>query len=62
MMGQMVIGGLIFSTMGSRPHVERGWIKRCAPETEWQVQPRNNVSTNECGFRGVSDMERKNGN
>ena len=45
MMGQMVIGGLMFSTMGSRPHVERGWIKRCAPQTEWQVQPRRYITS-----------------
>ena len=62
MIGQTVIGGMMFATMGSRPHVERGWIKRCAPKTDWSVQPRNNVVTNECGFKGVSDMEKRNGN
>lgn len=62
MIGQTVIGGMIFATMGSRPKVQRGWIKRCAPHTDWDVKPRNNVSTNECGFYGISDMEKKNGN
>jgi hypothetical protein len=62
MIGQAVIGGMIFSLSGSRPHVERGWIKKCAPKTEWNVQTRNDVATRECGFRGISDMERKNGN
>lgn len=62
MIGQTVIGGMIFSLAGSRPHVERGWVKRCAPKTDWNVQTRNDVATRECGFRGISDMERKNGN
>ena len=62
MIGQTVIGGMIFATMGARPHVERGWMKRCAPKTDWQVRPRNDVATNECGFRGISEMEKKNGN
>jgi hypothetical protein len=62
MIGQTVIGGMIFSLAGSGPHVERGWIKRCAPKTDWNVQTRNDVATRECGFRGISDMERKNGN
>ena len=62
MMHQMIIGGLMFATMGSRPHVERGWIKKCAPKTEWQVQSRNDVATRECGFRGIGYMEKNNGN
>lgn len=62
MIGQTVIGGMIFSLAGSRPHVERGWVKRCAPKANWSAQPRNDVATNECGFKGISDMEKRNGN
>ena len=62
MIGHTVIGGMIIPLAGNRPHVERGWIKRCPTKTDWNVQPRNNVATNECVFRGISDMEIRNGN
>lgn len=62
MIGEVVIGGLIFAHKGYRPHVERGWIKVCAPKTDWDVRPRNDVATNDCGFRGITDMEKRNGN
>lgn len=63
MIGEVVIGGLIFAHKGYRPHVERGWIKVCDHKgVGWSNQPRNNVATNDCGFSGITDMEKKNGN
>jgi len=50
MIGEVLIGGLIFALKGKRPHVERGWQKQCKTKTEWEVMPKNGVGTRECGF------------
>ena len=50
MIGEVLIGGLIFALKGTRPYIERGWIKRCTEKTDWEVMPKNDVSTRECGF------------
>ena len=50
MIGEVLIGGLIFALQGKRPHVERGWLKQCREKEDWTVLPRNSVSTRDCGF------------
>ena len=37
MIGEVVIGGLIFALKGKRPYLERGWQKQCKTKTEWEV-------------------------
>lgn len=60
MIGEVVIGGLIHALWGNKPHVERGWMKVCKSHDQWQVQPKNNVGTRECGFQPISELEKPN--
>lgn len=53
MFGQMLFAELPFATVGQPPHVEDGWIKKCADKGacgEWEKQPQNKVSTIGCDY------------
>ena len=53
MIGEAIFGGLIYAIQGTRPYLERGWVKRCPPNSKWNIQPRNDVGTRECGFNPI---------
>jgi hypothetical protein len=61
MMGEVLFGGLIYALQGERPYVERGWIKQCKSPDNWNVVPRNDVGTRECGFTPLK-LEKCNAN
>lgn len=61
MIGEVVIGGLIFALKGKRPYLERGWQKKCEAKNEWTVLPRNGVGTRECGFNPMKHEVKCNG-
>ena len=56
------IGGVPFGAVGIRPHIERGWIKRCRSTSQWQKQPANKVATRECGFTPLTTQRISNVN
>ena len=62
MIGEGLIGGLIFAHESKRPYLERGWLKQCKEQTQWRVQDRNNVNTRECGFNPMKHEVSCNGN
>lgn len=61
MMGEVLFGGLVYALKGTRPFVERGWVKKCTVKTDWKVVPRNSVGTRECGDV-LLQLEKCNGN
>lgn len=61
MIGEVVIGGLIFALQGTRPYLERGWQKKCEAKNEWTVLPHNGVGTRECGFNPMKHEVKCNG-
>ena len=44
------VGGVPLGMVGIRPHIERGWIKKCAQHSVWEKKQPNKVATKECGF------------
>ena len=61
MIGEVLIGGLIFALKGKRPYVERGWMKQCTTKSDWSVMPTNKVGTRECGFNPMKHEVKCNG-
>jgi hypothetical protein len=57
---EQLFGDIIFALKGAKPIVDRGWYKRCTASTEWHVQPRNNLTTRECGYAPLR-LEKCNG-
>ena len=44
------VGGVPFGMVGIKPHIERGWIKKCKTQGVWTKVPANKVNTRECGY------------
>ena len=44
------VGGVPFGMVGIVPQIERGWIKKCRQQGQWQKVDSNKVNTRECGF------------
>jgi len=55
MMGEVVIGGLIFALQGMRPYLESGWMKQCKEPDHWSRIPKDNRDTQECGFNPLKE-------
>jgi hypothetical protein len=57
---EQLFGDIIFALKGAKPDVGRVWQKRCAVNTEWNILPRNNLKTRECGYAPLK-LEKCNG-
>ena len=55
MMGEAVLGGLIFAFQGMRPYLERGWIKQCEEPDNWSRIPKDNRGTRDCCFDPIKE-------